>query len=152
MATPEKYSLLRQGYDNLVNILGTRCLGSPLLAIATTTDLIKTTRDVHYMIAGRTAFKAATDNIAWSPAASAQGPSQTRYYVVAIDISGTVTITQGDDGAGYPDRPANTCLLGIIKVVTNSSTTFTPDTTAWNAAGVTSTFRDYGIPPGGTPF
>lgn len=149
MATAEKYGIAKMGYDNLINILGNKCMGAPVLATATTTDLIKTTNAVNFTIGGRIFTKAATDNIPWTTTQTyaTQGASETRFYTISVDASGVIQIVQGDAGAGFPNRVADTALLGYLKVVTDSTHTFVPDTTLLGAAGITATFRDYAFPP-----
>ena len=43
---------------------------------------------------------------------------------------------------GIPALPAGYCPIGAIKVKTAAATTFTPGTTALDAAGLTVTFTD----------
>lgn len=92
---------------------------------------------------------------------TAQGVSQTVYYTVGVDVNGNFGVAQGEPNGpvtspigigGYgsgnvPDLPRGWCPFGLIKVVTNGTTTFTPGTTALNAAGVTSTFYDLALIP-----
>jgi hypothetical protein len=89
--------------------------------------------------------------------------STTVYYVLALDAAGTVVTIQGDfagrippgsvavsDGS-VPNTPEDLTPFGLIKVVTNGATTFTPATTALDAAGLTVTFYDISITPAGRP-
>ena len=46
-----------------------------------------------------------------------------------------------------PPIPATECCVGALKVVTDSSHTFTPGTTAHNAAGVTTTYASLSVIP-----
>jgi hypothetical protein len=86
-----------------------------------------------------------------------QPVSTTVYYTLVLNAAGTVSTIQGTfnnqtfQGASIPigrgDIPDPDDLLfvpfGGIKVVTNGATTFTPGTTALDAAGLTVTYSDY---------
>lgn len=90
-----------------------------------------------------------------------QPASTTVYYVMVINAAGTVRVVQGTytgqplssqglSATGrsiVPDVPDVWVPFGMIKIVTNSSTTFTPGTTALDAAGLTVTFYDVGVLP-----
>lgn len=87
-----------------------------------------------------------------------QPAGTTVFYTLGLDASGTVSVTQGSfagqdlstlnggtsaRGSGLiPDSPAGATPFGVIKVVTNASTTFTPGTTALDAAGLTVSYFD----------
>lgn len=98
-------------------------------------------------------------------ASQIQPVSSTVYYVLGLDGSGTVCVSQGTyagqnlsqmqmgahaigDGS-VPDVPAGYTPIGVIKVVTNGSTTFTAGTTALDADGVTATYFDLALMPAG---
>lgn len=92
-------------------------------------------------------------------------PSNTKVkYVVALDAAGNVAVVQGSyagqtiafkadlskvlTGTGdFPAEPAGYTAIGYFTVETNASATFTPGTTALNAAGVTATFFDVAVLP-----
>lgn len=101
--------------------------------------------------------------------------SKTVYYTVGLNAAGTVAVVQGSysgqqlssdptvgvgqavmgatwvgDGS-VPDVPDGYTPIGIIKVTTNGSTTFTPGTTALDAAGVTVTYTDVQVMPSTAP-
>lgn len=101
--------------------------------------------------------------------------STTVYYVIALDSSGNVNVVQGNysgqklsndptvgvgqsvagatwvgDGS-VPDIPAGLTPIGMLKVATNASVTFTPGTTLLDAAGVTVTYSDLELLPEGKP-
>lgn len=80
-------------------------------------------------------------------------------YVLAVDAAGSVAVVQGSYAGqsitykadkskvltgtgGIPALPAGYCPIGAIKVKTAAATTFTPGTTALDAAGLTVTFTD----------
>lgn len=105
----------------------------------------------------------------------AQPVSTTVYYVVALDSSGNVNVVQGNysgqklstdptvgvgqsvagatwvGNGAVPDLPSGLTPIGMLKVATNGSTTFTPGTTLLDAAGVTVTYSDLAVLPEGTP-
>lgn len=89
-----------------------------------------------------------------------QPVSTTVYYVVCINGALTVRVVQGTyDGqqlmAGLsapgkswvPDIPDTWVPIGMLKMTTNASTTFTPGTTAIDAAGLTPVFYDLSVLP-----
>lgn len=80
-------------------------------------------------------------------------------YVVALNAAGTVAIVQGSFagqqmtygsdiskvvtmGGGVPTLPAGYTAIGAVKIATNGVATFTPGTTALDAAGLTVTYFD----------
>lgn len=105
-----------------------------------------------------------------------QPASTTVYYTLAVNAAGSVAVVQGayfgqtfdtaptaslgqnsfggarvtGDGA-VPSVPAGYCPFGLVKVATNGSTTFTPGTTALDAAGVTASFFDLAVIPASKP-
>lgn len=95
-----------------------------------------------------------------------QPAGSTVYYLLSLDAAGNVYVSQGTYAGQsliYPDKqrqfagtgnvPAepkataagvllNTCPIGMVKVATGPATTFTPGTTALDAAGLTVTYFD----------
>lgn len=151
--------------------LGNRVLTLPVLAInAAAAATIKTTNAVVFSLDGQTYTRAALAAVAlavnttlqqkttYQQGFYVQPVSTTVYYTVVLSTSsGTVNVIQGTylnqpfQGAGAnlgtgeipdPDDYAFVA-IGGIKIVTNSATTFTPGTTALDAAGLTVTYRDY---------
>lgn len=114
----------------------------------------------------------AAGNGPFSGAGFVQPASTTVYYSVGIKADGTVLVVQGSyagqtfnpaanvgigakvgtsiagDGS-VPDLPDGYAPLGVIKIVTDSSHTFTPGTTNLDAAGVTTTYFDVTVLPSG---
>jgi hypothetical protein len=130
----------------------------------------KTTSAYAYTNDGIYKSKTALAAQAFSSGHAVQGTSQTRYYVVGLDGSGTVTTYQGaapntnaitealvngqaasSVKGSLPDVPNGVTPVGLIKVVTDSATTFTPGTTALDAAGLTVTFYDIALIPSSAP-
>lgn len=73
-------------------------------------------------------------------------------FAVILDSAGNFTVAQGDivpNGSlcPVPVAPATKCIVGAIKVV-NAANPFIPATTAFNAAGVTTTYRNLAQHPG----
>jgi hypothetical protein len=87
-------------------------------------------------------------------AGTALGNSQACLFAIWITADGTVSTTQGPIvAAGDPcpvpsQATANTTLVGLIKVTTDSSTTFTPGSTDLGASGVTDAYYDCMDMPG----
>jgi hypothetical protein len=101
--------------------------------------------------------------VASGVAAYVQPVSTTVYYLLSLTAAGAVQVSQGGyagqkidnspaglvftSQGGLPELPAGSTPIGLIKVVTNSSTTFTPATTALDAAGLTVTYFDICLMP-----
>lgn len=124
------------------------------LAEGTNANTFKTVNTLSYLNNGVFKSKAATDNLAFSSGHTALGNSQACLFGVWINAAGNVTTSQGPiDAAGepcpVPSAPANNVtLVGLIKVSTSASATFTPNTTDLGAAGVTDSFIDCAVMPG----
>ncbi len=133
----------------LLYALVNRCFGKAGLAVATTTTLFKTANQVYYAIADTLYSKAATDNIALSPAPANTAAGQVCILRVEIDSAGTVTVKQGPIITGgaaqaiVPRRTAARATFGWIEIPAS----FTFGTSLFSAAGVT--FHD-GDPDLGT--
>jgi len=154
-------------------LLSNRTFVKPVLAInAASAATVKTTNAIVYSVDGVMYSKAllsaqsiaVTNNFTGSTGgAYVQPASTTVFYTLALDASGNVSVTQGTyagqdlsqrsvgasaKGNGLiPDAPAGTAPFGVLKVATNSSTTFTPGTTALDAAGVTVGYYDVSVLP-----
>jgi hypothetical protein len=76
-----------------------------------------------------------------------QAISTTRIYCVSIDAAGNIRVTQGLTDGFKPDPYPMTVPLGYLKITTDGVTTFTPGTTALNAAGVTVVYTDVCMVP-----
>lgn len=97
-------------------------------------------------------------------AAYVQPAETTVIYLVCLNAVGAVAVVQGgyagqavlyandkskvltSDG-GVPEIPAGYIAIGAVKVATAAATTFTPGTTALDAAGVTATYFDLSMVP-----
>lgn len=144
---------------------GRAALGKAILAEGTNANTFKTTAAVPYTIGGFAYSKAATDNIAFAMHASATiktvPVSSTILYLICVDASGTVTVVQSDivltadlgDNLALqiPPVPDDVVPIGMIKVQTNASTTFTPATTDLGAGGITDTYYDFALGVPNTP-
>jgi len=123
------------------------------LAEGTNSATFKTTNTLAFTNNGVFKSKGATDNLAFSTG-TALANSQACLFGVWINASGTVTTTQGPIvAAGDPcpvptQTTANTTLVGLIKVTTSSSATFTPATTDLSATGITGAYYDCMVMPG----
>ena len=158
MLTPNPLSL-----SAIAEAIRHQVLTRPVLAISGAgAATVSTTNAIVYTIDGRIYNKAAlsAQSIATiatgAPAEYLQPASTTVYYALCLDSSGNVRFVQGtyagqtfltagrvDKGlGGVPDIPDGYCPFGLIKVVTNASTTFNIGTTLLDAAGLTVTFID----------
>lgn len=133
---------------------GFQSLTAAGLAEGTNANTYKTTATLAFTINGVFKSKGATDNIAFTSGIGTVPPSSAALYAVWIDTNGNFSNTRGPvvdaaDPCPVPTQTAtNVALVGLIKVVTNSSTTFTPTSTDLGAAGVTDTFFDCSVMPG----
>jgi hypothetical protein len=123
------------------------------LAEGTNANTFKTVNTLAYTNNGVFKSKGATDNLAFSTG-TALAASQACLFAVWINAAGTVTTTQGPIvAAGDPcpvpsQTTAGTTLVGLIKVTTSSSGTFTPGSTDLSASGVTPAYSDCMDMPG----
>jgi hypothetical protein len=137
----------------------------------------RTTNALTLAIDGILTSKAALSAQAFSTGHTPQAPKTingtaygtTALYLVQCDASGAVSTKQsniavagiGADGkvggvqmpagsdqrAALPEPDSGNAAIGFIKVTTNASTTFTPGTTALDAAGLTVTYTNLGFMP-----
>ena len=123
------------------------------LAEGTNSATFKTVNTLTYTSNGIFKSKAATDNLTLT-AGTALAVSQACLFAVWITSGGTVSTSQGPIVAAGDPCPvpgqvtANTTLVGLIKVTTDSATTFTPGTTDLGATGITDAYSDCMDMPG----
>lgn len=133
---------------------GFQSLTAAGLAEGTNANTYKTVNTLTYTSDGVLKSKAGTDNIAMTSGIGTVPPSSAALYAVWIDGSGNFSNSRGPvvvtgDPCPVPTAPANNLtLVGLIKVTTNSSTTFTPGSTDLGNAGVTDTYYDCSVMPG----
>lgn len=124
------------------------------VAEGTNANTYKTTNTLTYTNNGVFKSKNATDNVAFTSGIGTVPPSSAALYAVWIDGSGNLSNTRGPVvAAGEPcpvptPSAANVTLVGLIKVTTNASTTFTPGSTDLSDAGVTDAYMDCMVMPG----
>ena len=123
------------------------------LAEGTNSATFKTVNTLTYTSNGIFKSKAATDNLTFT-AGTALAASQACLFAVWITGAGAVSTTQGPIVAAGDPCPvpgqvtAGTTLVGLIKVTTSSSATFTPGSTDLGATGITDVFSDCMDMPG----
>ena len=142
---------------------GNRNFAPWTLAInAATAPTVKTTTAINYTIQGQAYVKAILAAVALVAPALVpfyvQPVSTTVYYVLTVNAAGLVQCYMSNfagrrfllngmpvkgDGSYADGIPNTEFVFGGIKVVTNGATTFTPATTALDAAGLTVTFQDF---------
>lgn len=129
----------------------------------------KTTSAYVYLCDGIFKAKTALAAQAFSAGHTVQPIGLTCYFTVGLDAAGNVTTYQGQAASGaaiaaalatglaattvlglIADVPNGITPVGLIKVVTTSAT-FTPGTTALDAAGITVTFFDVAVLPATAP-
>lgn len=150
---------------------GYRNMTAAVLAInAAGAATFKTTSAYSYLVDGIFKSKTALAAQAFSAGHAVQAAGTTLYYTVGLDAAGNVTTYQGTapsanqiaaalmNGQAASSVPSNIAdvpdgvtAVGLIKVVTNSSTTFTPGTTLLDAAGLTVTYYDVAVLPSVAP-
>lgn len=145
---------------NLMNLVTSDgfCLGNAQLAEAgTLAGGIKTAQAIDYVISGIMYSKAITDNIALTACAQ-QAALTTCLYLITINAAGTVKCTKGTEvltetvkngvtPLELPECPASEAPIGILKIRTDNSATFTAGTTDLSAADVVDTFYNIGWMP-----
>lgn len=144
---------------------------------AGTAATIKTTGATTYTVDGVMYSKAAlaaqsmapTHDAFGSPVASGiaayvQPTGTVVFYVVSVNAAGTVAVSQGSyagqsqvfpgdlskiyTGTGaIPVEPAGYTAIGVIKIAPTVAATFTPGTTALDAANVNATYYDIDVLP-----
>jgi hypothetical protein len=108
---------------------------------------------IDFVIDGYVYHKADAATVLPLSAGRVQGLLTTCLYLMCIDAAGDVTSVQGEEvltadlTAGtktlpIPEPTAGTCPFGMVKVATASTATFTPGTTALDAANITETYYD----------
>lgn len=133
---------------------GFQSLTAAGIAEGTNANTYKTTNTLTYTINGVFKSKGATDNVAFTSGIGTVPPSSAALYAVWIDTSGNFSNTRGPvvdaaDPCPVPTQTAaNVALVGLIKIVTNASATFTPGSTDLSASGVTDSFFDCSVMPG----
>ena len=142
---------------------GTYCVSSAGLAIgdgAKTGPAIvgKDTLGLTYVIDGIVYYKDDAATVIPLTAATAQAASTSCLYLMQIDTAGTVTsvkgtevltaeITNGTEVLEWPTLAAGKCPIGAVRIDCDSTHTFTPGTTALDAAGITETYYDLATVP-----
>lgn len=123
------------------------------LAEGTNSGKFKTVNTVAYTADGVFKSLSGTDNLSFSTGHKALAASQACLFAAWVDAAGNVTTTQGPIVVAGEDCPVpatvgGVALLGLIKVTTDGSTTFTPGTTDLGASGVTDAYYDCSVMPG----
>ena len=124
------------------------------VAEGTNANTWKTTNTLTYTSNGVFKSKNATDNVAFTSGIGTVPPSSAALYACWIDGSGNFSNTRGpvvEAGAPCPvpsPSAANVTLVGLIKITTNGSTTFTPGSTDLSDGGVTDVYYDCSLMPG----
>ena len=133
----------------LRNLLGNRAFASGAIAAGLTATKIKTTAAIQYCIDGVLYAKAATDDFFVHTDLTVQAANTTKWYALSLDAGGNALITPGT-ATRLPQLASTQCIVGAIKIVTTA--TFTPATTAHNAAGITTTYYNLScLPTAGVP-
>lgn len=117
--------------------VGTRCFTNGGLAVGFTATKVNLGTGIHYTIGNVAYTKAATNDLFSHTDVRVQASGTTRYYLLTVNAAGDGTITQGTSSA-LPEVPSGHCPVGYLKVV--AAATFTPGTTAHNAANITTTY------------
>lgn len=124
----------------------------PVMAIATTKDLVKSTNACVTKHAGVLGNAVAAADDAWAltgaAIANATGAPLFVRYLLLVNASDTKTVQRSSQAATkaacvFDALPADgLAIMGILTVEIANGTTFTPDTTLLDAAGITATFID----------
>lgn len=102
-------------------------------------------------IIGGTAYGTTALYLVQCTAAGIVSTKQSNIAIAGVDANGRVGGVQmpagWDQRAMLPEPDANNAAIGFIKVTTGNATTFTPGTTALDAANVTTTYTNLGFMP-----
>lgn len=124
------------------------------VAEGTNANTYKTTNTLTYTSNGVFKSKGATDNVAFTSGIGTVPPASAALYAVWIDSAGNFSNTRGPVVAAGEPCPVPTAsatgltLVGMIKVTTDGSTTFTPGSTDLSASGITDAYMDCMVMPG----
>lgn len=124
------------------------------VAEGTNANTWKTTNTLTFTSNGVFKSKVATNNVAFTSGIGTVPPSSAALYACWIDADGNFSNSRGPvvaagDPCPVPSAPASgLTLVGLIKVTTNGSTTFTPGSTDLSNAGVTDAYYDCMVMPG----
>lgn len=160
-------------YNSIKGILAINA-GSAATIKTTSAALVYVINGVFYTAAAWAAQAITVTNGPVNGLGYVQPAGTTVYYTLGLNAAGTICVVQGTYagqslnqlnptlgvGGGYagaqrvgdgsmPLVPADYCPIGIIKVVTDSSHTFTAGTTALDATGVTASYFDVAVMPEG---
>ncbi len=156
---------MSQNVNDLAGL--TASLTSGGLAIGSTTSQFSTAAAITYAIDGRLYSKGITatqalvieDNTSPNPLTPdsfvSLGASQACTFLITLDTSGNFRVVQGPivdaSATKVPvgQLPDSRAVCGIIKVVTGATGSFVPTSTAFSAAGVTTTYINMAAHPGG---
>lgn len=148
----------------LLALLGNRNYGRAAIAIGATASAITSTNATTVSIGGVMYARAAFTNqalVSGGEPFRVQPANSTCYYAIGVNAAGEVRVIQGRrEGEAFvtptglsvvgdgtvPALPDTMAPIGLLKVVTGAAT-FTPGTTALNAANVTSTLWDVAVLP-----
>ncbi len=124
----------------------------PVMAIATTKDLVKSTNATVTKHAGVLGNAVAAADDAWAltgaAIANTSGAAQFVRYLLLVSSADAKTVQRSSTAAtkaacAFDTLPADgLAIMGILTVEIANGTTFTPDTTLLDAAGITATFID----------
>ncbi len=134
-------------YTNRNGMISTTVATFPGIAIGTTTTKVKTTNATVLLNAGAVNAFGITDD-AWTLTGAVLAASMFRKYLLLADAADARTVQASTDsataaGCQFTNLPADgQAIVGMITVGTDGSHTFTPGTTALNAAGITTTYYD----------
>lgn len=149
--------------ESLKTVLGNIIGNSAKIAIGTTKSKVKTVAAADYTIDGQIYTLAATDDFFVHTDLTVQPVASTKYYALCVDAAGagsiiagpnnlTVAVSAQTNKAAVAKIPATVCLVGIVKIVTDATHTFTPATTLHDAAGITASYYNVAtVPTAGVP-
>lgn len=142
----------------------TLALNSGALAIGSTTSQLAIATAINFLLNGKfgQVAAAATFPLVIEPGTGlvpsapnsfvTLAAGQACAFLLTADSANVVRVVQGPIGeagkaCAVPAAPANRVVIGVVKV-SNVTNPFIPGTTAFGAAGVTTTYLNYGSHPG----
>lgn len=141
-----------QFLTNCRNSINNRVMSSATVTYNNSTPTYLTASAVTAVVEGAIITTTATNTISFSTGHVSLGASKACYFGLCVASSGAYTTIQGpvcssSETPVYPTPVSSKAVLGLVKIVTNSTGAFVPRTTNMNAASVTTTITNVSFIP-----
>lgn len=118
---------------------------SGAIAIGTTTTKVNLAAAITFLCGGVPTAKGITADL-WTLTGGVLAISSFRKYRLLLDAAGAASVEASSDAStaaacDFATRPTDgKTIIGVVTIGTSGAVTFTPGTTALNAAGITTTY------------